>query len=299
MGSESHDVLVRPATEADLPAMVEITTRAYHEVDVQTYQRSWPDPVPHTPTRQALWVERTRHALQTDPGGCWVAEADGEVAGCAVSRVRELMWILSSFAVLPRLQGLGVGTQLLQAAMHHGRGCLRGMLASSADPRAVRRYRRAGFTLHPQMLLRGVVDRAALPDLERVREGSQGDVDLMDSVDRRTRGAAHGPDHVPMLAQFRLTVVDHSHGSGYAYVDASGSPVLLAATSRRAAALLMWEALASSPPDGVVEVGHVTAANEWALDVGLDAGLAVHQSGYLALRAMKPPTPYLHHGSVL
>ncbi|QBX57373.1 GNAT family N-acetyltransferase [Nocardioides seonyuensis] len=292
-------MLVRPATEADLPAMGEITSRAFHEVDLQTYQRAWPDPVPRTLAREASWIERTRHALRTDPGGCWVAEVDGEVVGCAVSRVRELMWILSSYAVLPGRQGLGVGTQLLQAAMHHGRGCLRGMLASSADPRAVRRYRRSGFTLHPQMLLRGVVDRAVLPDLDRVREGSPGDRDLMDSVDRQTRGAAHGPDHEPLLSLFRLAVVDHPSGTGYAYVDDSGSPVLLAATSRRTAALLMWEALASTPPGELVQVSHVTAANEWAIDVGLAAGLEVHQSGYLALRGMKPPTPYIHHGSLL
>ena len=44
---------------------------------------------------------------------------------------------------------------------------------------------------------------------------------------------------------------------------------------------------------------HITAANEWALDVGLDARLEVHQSGYLALRHMRPPSPYLHHGSLL
>lgn len=294
------EVLVRPATEADLEVMGKVTARAYYEVDVRTYQRSWPDPELRPPTRQGFWINRTRHVLHTDPGGCWVVEVDGKVVGCAVSRVRELMWILSSFAVLPGHQGLGLGTQLLQAALHHGRGWLRGMLSSSADPRAVRRYRRAGFTLHPQMFLTGVVDRTAIPDdLGRVREGSAGDIDLMDSIDRQTRGAAHGPDHEPLLAQFRLAVVDHRTGSGYAYVDASGSPVLLAATSRRTAATLMWEALASSSPGETVEAHHITVANEWAIDVGLEARLDVHQSGYLALRHMKPPTPYLHHGSML
>ncbi len=294
------DVLLRPATEGDLAAMGELTAQAYHQVDLATHQRSWPDPVVRPPARQDFWISRTRHVLHTDPDGCWVAEVDGEVVGCSVSRVRELMWILSSFAVAPGHQGRGIGTQLLAAAMHHGRGCLRGMLASSADPRAVRRYRRAGFTLHPQMFLRGVVDRAALPVVERVREGSASDVDLMDSVDRRTRGAAHGPDHEPLLQQFRLVVADRSTGSGYAYADVdNGTPVLLAATNRRTAAHLLWECLAGGTPGSVIEVHHVTAANEWAMDVGLEARLDVHQSGYLALRHMQPPAPYLHHGSLL
>lgn len=293
------EVVLRPATDADLPRMAEITARAYYETDVQSHRRSWPEPTMRPPARQALWIARTAHVLRTDPGGCWVADVDGEVVGCALSRVRELMWILSSFAVLPSHQGLGIGTVLLQAALHHGRGCLRGMFASSADPRAVRRYRRAGFSLHPQMFLLGRVDRTAIPVVDRVREGTASDVDLMDSVDRRTRGAAHGPDHEPLLGQFRLVVTDHSTGSGYAYAAADGSPVLLAATNRRTAAGLLWECLAASDPDTALGVHHITAANEWAIDVGLDARLDVHQSGYLALRHMQPPRPYLHHGSLL
>ena len=46
-------------------------------------------------------------------------------------------------------------------------------------------------------------------------------------------------------------------------------------------------------------MAHVTAANEWAVDVGLACRLQVWTSGYLALRGMKPPTPYLHSGHFL
>ena len=291
--------VVRPMREGDLEAFGEITATSYYEVDTRTYQRAWPDPVRRPAGRNSAWINRTRAALRTDAGGCWVAEVDGEVVGGAVSRVRELMWILASFAVRPEQQGQGIGTQLMASALHHGRGCLRGMFAASADPGAVRRYRLAGFDLHPQMLLTGVVDRSAIPVVERVREGSTGDVDLLNSVDRQTRGAAHLSDHELLLDQFRLVVSDHSTGSGYAYVDADGSPCLVAATNRRTAARLMWEALASSPPGEQVSVHHITAANAWALDVGLTARLAIYQNGYLCLRSMKPPAPYLHHGSLL
>lgn len=291
--------VIRPMGEGDLSAFAEITATSYYEVDTRTYPRTWPDPVRRPPGRHDAWINRARAALRTDPGGCWVAEVDGEVVGGAVSRVRELMWILASFAVRPNLQGQGIGAQLMAAAMHHGRGCLRGMFAASADPGAVRRYRLAGFDLHPQMTLTGVVDRSALPVVERVREGSASDVDLLDSIDRRTRGAAHLSDHDLLLGQFRLAVVDHSTGSGYAYVDADGTVALLAATSRRTATSLMWEALASSTPGTQISVPHVTAANQWALDVGLAARLAIYSNGYLCVRRMKPPTPYIHHGSLL
>lgn len=294
-----NGVIVRPMREGDLETFGEITATSYYEVDVRTHQSAWPDPVRRPPGRNSAWLNRARAALVTDPGGCWVAEVDGEVVGGAVSRVRELMWILASFAVRPDQQGRGIGTHLMAAAMHHGRGCLRGMFASSADPGAVRRYRLAGFDLHPQMMVSGVVDRSAIPALDRVREGNAADVDLLNSVDRRTRGAAHLSDHELLLAQFRLVVTDHSTGSGYAYVDDDGSPTLLAATNRRTASVLMWEALASSVPGSQISVHHITAANAWALDVGLAARMAIHQSGYLCVRQMKPPAPYLHHGSLL
>ncbi len=43
----------------------------------------------------------------------------------------------------------------------------------------------------------------------------------------------------------------------------------------------------------------MTGANQWALRVGLDAGLTVRTEGYLGVRGMKPPAPYLHHGALL
>lgn len=263
------------------PSSADLLIRPMHEADIDTCG------------------DMERAALRTDPEGCWVAEADGRVAGWTVSRVRELMWILTSLEVVPEHRGHGIGTQLLAAALHHGRGCLRGMVSAGSDPVAVRRLRLAGFDLHPQMLVRGVVDRDSLPVVDRIREGTAGDVDLLNSIDRQTRGAAHLADHELLLTQFRLILTDHTTGSGYAYVDADGSPVLVAATSRRTAANLTWEALASSRPGEEVSVHRITAANAWALDVGLAAGLAIEQSGYLCLRGMKPPTPYVHHGSLL
>jgi hypothetical protein len=147
------------------------------------------------------------------------------------------------------------------------------------------------------MLLMGTVARSAIPVVEKVREGSVGDVELMDSIDRRTRGAAHGPDHPVMLTLWRLIVSDTSTGSGYAYLDARNNVQLLAATNRRTATRLLWAALADAGDE--TYVGHVTAANEWAIDVGLAARLELHTEGYLGLRGMAPPMPYLHNGALL
>jgi GNAT superfamily N-acetyltransferase len=293
------DALIRPMQAADVDAAEVLSSRAYLELDQRTYQRDWPDPTPRLPHRSASWRRRTHHLLETDPGGCWVAEQDGELVGFATSLARELMWILASFAVRPGLQGQGLGRALMEAALTHGRGCLRGMLNASQDPQAIRRYHQAGFTLHPQMLLQGTIDRAVLPVVRHVREGTEGDRDLMDSLDRRARGAAHGPDHPVLMEEFRLLVTDRPAGSGYAYVDRAGAPVCLAATHRKAATALTWEALASTDPEVPVSIGHVTAANEWAVDVAMAARLSVHLRGFLGLRRMREPAPYVPHPTFL
>ncbi len=294
--TERGDVRFRPMRPEDLPAAERLSAQSFLELDRRERPRSLPDPEARSPRDAAGWVTRTGHLLRTDPGGCWVAEDASGLLALATSFNREKLWCLATYAVRPGLQGRGLGKAVLAPALHHGRGSLRGMLSSSTDPRAVRRYRLAGFTPHPQMTLTGVVDRAAIPVVTKVREGGAGDVDLMDSVDRATRGAAHGPDHELMLRAWRLLVSDTTTGAGYAYVD-GGRLALLAATNRRTATRLLWAALADGG-DGA-SVRHVTAANEWALDVAVAARLEIRTDGYLALRGMEPPAPYLHHGALL
>jgi len=283
--------------QEDVAGAEALSDDAFFALEQRTGGRGSGEPRRRTPQHSAEWLRRTEHLVRTDPGGCWVAEDERGMAGFATSFVRETTWFLATYAVRPGLQGQGVGAMLLAAAMGHGRGCLHAMLSSSADQRAVRRYKSVGFDLHPQMHLTGTVDRSAIPVIEKVREGGAGDIELMDSLDRRARGAAHGPDHELLLSTSRLLVSDTSSGSGYAYVDDRGRVALLAADNRRTATRLLWAALADLP--GPVVVPHLTAANQWALDVGIAARLDLGQAGYLALRGLRPPAPYVHHGALL
>ena len=292
-------LIIRPMTPEDVPAAERLSDEGFYELDTRMSRPSWPAPERRGDRGSERWVERTQHFLRTDPGGCWVAEEETGPVGFATSFVRDTTWFLATYVVRPGLQGRGIGRTLLEAALQHGRGCLHGMLAASSDPKAVRRYHLAGFALHPQMFLTGRVDRSAIPAIDRVREGSASDTDLMNSVDRQTRGAARGPDHEFLQRAFRVIVSDTPTGSGYAYLGDKAAAVALAATNRRTAARLLWTALADAPADKDVNVFHVTAANQWAIDVGMAARLELHQDGYLGLRGMKPPTPYLHDGALL
>lgn len=293
------ELVIRPMRTTDIEAAEQLTAESYLRVDEATARSTGPAPTRRSPARAQNWHRKTRHFLTTDPGGCWIAERAGELIGVATSLRRESMWILASFAVRPDRQGEGIGRQLLEAAGQHSRGALRAMLNASPDAGALRRYHSAGFTLLPHLRCRGTVAREVLPVVRHVRPGDESDFDLLDSIDRRVRGAAHGADHHHLATEGRLIVTDRPAGSGYAWVAPDGEPILLAATNRAAARSVLWEALAGSDPESPVSVGHVSGANQWVLDVAMAARMEVSTPGFLALRGMTEPHPYLPHGTVL
>ncbi|MEV6110298.1 GNAT family N-acetyltransferase [Streptomyces sp. NPDC051940] len=254
----------------------------------------WPE------VRTVRHRSRVRHFARTDPGGSWLAlDDEGRAVGAALSSVREGTWGLSFLGVTPEAQGKGVGKALLRRSLEYGRGCLRGIICSSTHPAAARSYRAAGFTLHPAMELSGTVDQARLaaPD-GPVIEGGPKHRDMLDSVDRARRGGAHGPDHEELMRHYRLIVADDLAGSGYCYLG-DGWVESLSATSRRIATRLLTAALLSFDPGAPASVSDVTAEQEWAVDVGLAAGLTVANSGFVCLRGMRPPTPWIPSGGFL
>jgi hypothetical protein len=163
-------------------------------------------------------------------------------------------------------------------------------------PAATRRYRLAGFLLHSQMRMVGRVDRSTRCAVEGLRDGRADDVEWMDRLDTLVRGAGHGPDHTYMLSRWRLVVSREPRRPGYVCIDNAGRPALLAADEQTAQTLL-WEALAQS--DGETLVNCITTRNHWAIDVGLAARLDIGQEGYLAVRGMRDPAPYLASGQFL
>ncbi|MEV7600293.1 GNAT family N-acetyltransferase [Kitasatospora sp. NPDC089797] len=279
-------------TAADAEVVQELSRAAF----------ATPSDAPAGPSRPTpLQLARTRHLARTDPGGCWLAESEGQAVGVVLSLRREGLWMPSLFAVRPTARNRGVGRLLFERSLAHARGCLRGMVCASDSPTAARRYRLAGFTLHPAMRLTGRVDREGLidPGDIPVHRGNATHLHLLDSVDRRLRGSAHGPDHELMLGHFEeLLVADALAGSGYCYRD-GGVVRLLAATSKRIAARLLREALARVPDGVEARVEYLTAEQEWALDVGLEVGLTPATAGFVGVRGMRPPAPYLPSGAFL
>ncbi len=187
---------------------------------------------------------------------------------------------------------------MLEHALRYAEGCRGSITVSSTHPAAMRLYATAGFRLLPTLKASGALRREALPASLDVRDGDEGDLELADEVDRRVRGAAHGPDLAFLLGTARLLVCDLPSERGYAMVR-DGAPPLLAATAPGVAARLLWACLAHSE-GGVSEVPWISADQGWAIPVILSAGLELSPAGPVCVSGETGPLfPYIPSGTFL
>lgn len=289
------DVTIRPLRAADVPEAAAVARTALNAVIPAEY-------LPSDPAGIAVNAERTErrmeHCRVMDPHGCWVAEADGRILGVTLAIVREGVWGLSLFGVAPDRQGAGIGKRLLDASLAYADGCRGAIILATTDPRALRRYFRAGFRVKPCLTAGGQINRSRLPAGLRSRAGDvDADRELLDAASRHVRGAAHGPDVAAMLdVGGELLVLDDG---GFAVVR-DGSPVVLAAFDDEAARDLLWSCLAHGPAGETVHVDFICERNDWAIDVALDAGLALAPEGPVFVRGETGPfAPYLPSGAYL
>src|SRR5262249_49934524 len=151
-------------------------------------------------------------------------------------------WGLSLFAVREDRQSQGIGRKLLDAAVAYGDGARGQIILSTADPRAMRRYARAGFLLRPLVAACAIVDRSRIPRGLRLRPAdAERDGDVIARASRHVRGATHLPDIPALLATGSDLLVFEDRG--YA-VQPAGSVRLLAAVDEAAATDLLWSVLA-------------------------------------------------------
>jgi GNAT superfamily N-acetyltransferase len=244
---------------------------------------------------------RVGHIRDRDPAGAWVAELDGEIVGVALALVREGVWGLSLFGVKPGLQGQGIGGPLLAGALLAAEGCRAGIILSSSDPRAMRRYSRAGFRVRPCLTAAGEINRARIPAGLCARPGdlgSEADRATIDAASRFVRGASHLDDVATMTASAgnQLLVIPDR---GWA-VARDGAPAVVAALDEEAASDLTWSCLAAGKAGAPTHIDFIGQGNDWAVTVALDAGLSLTPDGPTFVRGeIGPLAPYLPSGAYL
>jgi len=274
---------IRALEPADLPAAARLSAAAFG------FDITHPD-------KSRRWQSRLEHTLNSDPGGSFVAEREGEVIGIAQAMRREELWCLSLLTIDPGAQSRGAGRELLARVLEHGAGARAGLIVSSNDPRALRMYARAGFSVLPTLQAEGRLDRRALPPPDpELREGGSGDLQFLAAISREIRGAPHTQELEFALRQgaqlFVLT------DRGFSVAMPGEAPWLLVARDEQAAHSLLNRALLATGNSDEVGVRWITAGQDWALDLLVRSRLSLHAGGALCVRGEPGPLrPFLPSG---
>ena len=274
---------VRPMEDADLDAAAAISAAAFG-FDLSGN------------AARELWQARVAYTLDSDPGGCFVAERAGRVIGAAQAMRRERLWCLSLFAVAPHAQGTGAGRALIERALSYEHGTDAGLIVSSNDSRALRLYARAGFSLRPAFDAEGPVDRRALPRADpRVREAASADLEALAAISRDVRGAPHTAEvRFAMSRGARLLALEQR---GFAVVQPGYGVWLLAARDEGTATALLWSALGLSGVAERAAVRWIVGGQDWAIKVVVEAGLRLTAAGALCVRGAPGPLhPFVPSG---
>ena len=247
--------------------------------------------------RAARQHARIRHLLHTDPGGCWVAEHDGRVEGVALALIREGVWGFSLFGVAQALQGRGVGRELFARCWEYGASARGHLVLSSTNAQAMGIYAHTGLPIRPCVAAAGIADLERAPDVDDVVEAGEAGLPVADAIGRELRGAGHGRDlPVPMAHGARLLVFEDR-----AFAVARGSNlIMLGARDVDAARHMLWAVFVGAGPGATVNVDFITAGQDWALPVCLDARLMLSPDGPMfAGGTLGPLTPYIPSGAYL
>jgi ribosomal protein S18 acetylase RimI-like enzyme len=281
----AHEPRIRGLELPDIPDAAEISAAAFG-FDISQ------------PAAARRWQQRLAHLVGTDPGGGFVAERHGRVIGVAQALRRERLWCLSLLAVSPEVQSAGAGRGLLDQTLRYGAGTTAGLIVSSNDPRALRLYALAGFSLRPTFQAEGVLDRRSLPRRHPgVREGGDSDLEALAAVSREVRGAPYTSElEFALRRGARLLRLGDD---GFSVIQPDHGVWLLVARDEETAAALLWSALEGVSHPERPTVRWITGEQGWAIDVVLRAGLRLSTYGALGvqgrpgrLRPFIPSAPF-------
>jgi GNAT superfamily N-acetyltransferase len=242
------------------------------------------------------WRRRIELPITTDPEGCFLAERDGRAIGVAQAIRRERLWCLSLLAVTPEAQSTGAGGALFKRALSYAAGAEGALITSSDDPRALRLYALAGFSLLPTFEASGPIDRGSLPPPHaEVRDGGPEDLEDLAPISRRIRGAPHTRElEFALSAGAQLLRLGDR---GFVLVTPGQGVWLLVADDEPAATALLWSALARAGEPDRPAVRWITGEQQWAIEVALRAGLRLAPNRALAVRGRPGPLrPFLPSG---
>lgn len=290
MSDTSIGVEIRQMTDSDLRAADEVWSAAF------ATSSEFPQPTaPLSEVERATNLARRRHFLTHDPNGAFVAVANGAVVGLAHALRRGNTFGLAMLAVEPQFQDRGIGHALLGRALAYASGASEQYIFSSSDPRALHRYVRAGFDLHPAVRITPAADQVARDDAAlRIGTLAPRDLDTVDEIDRAIRKSTRRQDVMYWLNN-DVQLILHDEG-GYGLFGPN-RVVAICARSEDVASELLHAALCGYPDDVPRSVGWVVAEQQWAIAQAASDKATLEVHGAMMTRGVQSiPHPYLPNG---
>ena len=224
-------VTVRPARAEDLPLAQELIAASINDL---TERHGFGAMASVRPASFQLF------SLKDDARGLWVAEDDGEIVGSAFSWVSGELWFLAELFVAPRLQGSGVGRELLRRTLDHAAQSgarTRALITFTFNTVSQGLYIRHGmFPRLPLYVMSGNRGDFRVTDFEAPFEhkvASAADLNMLADLDRSVLGVSREKHHAHLLSEPTvkgILLYDGADCAGYAYVASSGhvGPVAVA-----------------------------------------------------------------------
>lgn len=283
---------IRPMTADDVEGVADAVRAADEDAD----RRAGRDIEPKSDESRQRFLAGMHRFVELDPDGAWVAEDDQGIVGMAEAVRRGDFWGLSMLFVHPRGQSQGIGRQLLDKTLDYAAGARVRMIMASDDPRALRRYSRAGLRIHPAVEASGPVDRSKIPVDLPGRDGTADDLDLVAAVEAsQYRDRTDDVAATLKLGGGFLDVVDLGEGRRGFGLQREGRIGMIGATDTDTAGLVLWRLLTKA--EKKAEMWCLTSAQDWAVKVALEAGLAIKPGGALFTSGLDPlPEPWRPSG---
>jgi ribosomal protein S18 acetylase RimI-like enzyme len=227
-------------------------------------------------------------SLKDDPDGLWVADADGEIVGFALSWACGDLWFLAELFVAPGHQGRKIGNELLARTFEHASkagAANKALITFTFNVVSQGLYIRHGmFPRLPIYLFSGARD-ALVNRLqgEKLRctpiEATTSDLRRLAQLDTSALGISREKHHRYLLGDRTMKGVLLQEGDdciGYAYVSATGHVGPLAVAQSRSMGAAFRTALDLAAASGAAQVSvFLPGVSDQALSIAAEHGMRI------------------------
>ena len=226
-------------------------------------------------------------SLKDDPDGLWVADADGEIAGFALSWVCGELWFLAELFVATSHQSRGVGNELLARTFEHAKkagATNKGLITFSFNVVSQGLYIRHGLFPRLPIYLFSVAREALITRLKGGKlhatpiEPTPSHFKAMAQLDISTLGISREKHHRYLLDDRTMKgILLHDGGdcTGYAYVSTTGRVGPLAVADARGMGAAFRTALDFAAASGAAQVSALLPGVSEALAITIEHGMRI------------------------